>query len=65
MAAKRSTPVTISEAYVADRDHDRVVERETVVVDSGGGGGGAGVITAIALLILVVAILYYFGMLPI
>ena len=64
MAAKRSTPVTISEAYVADRDHDRVVERETVVVDSGG-GGGAGVITAIALLILVVAILYYFGMLPI
>ncbi len=64
MTAERSTPVTISEAFVADRDHDRVVERETVVVDSGG-GGGAGVIAAIALLILVVAILYYFGMLPI
>jgi len=64
MTAERSTPVTISEADVTDQDHDRVVERETVVVDSGG-GGGAGVIAAIALLILVVAILYYFGMLPI
>ena len=69
MKTKRSTPVTILalpfwEAYVADHDPDRVVERETVVVSSGG-GGGAGVIAAIALLIVVIAVLYYFGMLPI
>ena len=65
MTTERSTPVTISEAYMADRDHDRVVERETVVVNSGGGSGAGGVIAAIALLILVVAVLAYFGMLPI
>ncbi len=49
---------------MADLDRERVVERETVVVDAGDRGGGSGVIAAIALLIVVVAVLYYFGMLP-
>jgi hypothetical protein len=50
---------------MADRDRDRVVDRETVVVDATDRGGGGGVIAAIALLIVVLAALYYFGMLPV
>jgi hypothetical protein len=50
---------------VADLDRERIVERETVVVDASDRGGGGGVIAAIALLIVVLAVLYYFGMLPI
>lgn len=46
---------------MADRDRERVVERETVIVER---GSGSGVIAAIALLIVVIAVLYYFGMLP-
>ncbi|HWH18024.1 MAG TPA: hypothetical protein VNT77_06780 [Allosphingosinicella sp.] len=42
-------------------DHDRVRERETVIVER---GSGASVIAAIALLLLVAGILAYFGLLP-
>jgi len=62
--AQRSTSATSRSIAVADYERERVVDRETVVVDAGERGGG-GVIAAIALLIVVLAALYYFGMLPI